>query len=241
MTNQTRPLIGITSSVEPASWRVWRNVRSDVVSHAYSRQIEDVGGIGVVLPPLPDPVAAAAQQVVQRIDGLIISGGVDVEPSRYGEEPHATVQSPRPERDASELALVNAAAERGLPLLGICRGMQVMAVAAGGALVQHLPDRIGSTEHAPATAEYGMSTVNIAPQSRLASVLGEQVHVSCYHHQGVAAHPGYESVAWASDGTLEAIEAPDGRFRIGVQWHPEVGSDPRLFEALVDAARRSNG
>jgi len=232
-----RPLIGITASIEPASWRVWRNVATAVLPHAYLCQVENAGGTGVILPPLPDPASEASAEVLERIDGLIVSGGVDVEPCRYGREPHATVQTPRPERDASELALVQSAVDRGLPLLGVCRGMQVMAVAAGGSLVQHLPDEIGSTEHAPATARYGATDVKVAPGSRLASVLGEQVQVSCYHHQGVAAHPGYEPVAWGSDGTLEAIEAPDARFRIGVQWHPEVGSDPRLFEALVATAR----
>lgn len=231
-----RPVIGITSCVEPAAWRVWRNEPAVLLPHRYVHHVQQVGGVAVLLPPLGEPVSDESVAVLERLDGLVLSGGVDVEPSRYGEEPHATVQAPRPERDASELALVERAVELDLPLLGVCRGMQLMAVAAGGSLVQHLPDKIGTADHSPGPATYGRTVVGIAPGSRLASVLGEHVEVSCYHHQGVAAHPGYEASAWASDGTLEAIESPDARWRLGVQWHPEVGSDPRLFEALVGAA-----
>jgi putative glutamine amidotransferase len=114
--------------------------------------------------------------------------------------------------------------------------MQVMAVAAGGELEQHLPDRVGHDEHSPAPGEYGEHGVRVAAGSRLAAALGERVDVPTYHHQGVLSHPGYTATAWADDGVLEAIEAPDARWRVGVQWHPEVGSDPRLFEALVAAA-----
>ncbi|MBA2554434.1 MAG: gamma-glutamyl-gamma-aminobutyrate hydrolase family protein [Geodermatophilaceae bacterium] len=234
-----RPVIGISSYIEPAAWGVWRNVPAALVPHRYVRHVQNAGGVAVVLPPLAEPVIDEAFVVLERLDGLMLAGGVDVQPSRYGEEPQATVQEPRPERDASELALVQRAVEMDLPLLGICRGMQVLAVAAGGSLVQHLPDKIGTADHSPGPASYGQTTVNIESDSRLAAVLGERVDVSCYHHQGVAAHPGYESTGWASDGTLEAIEALDARWRVGVQWHPEVGTDPRLFEALVGAAARA--
>jgi len=233
----SRPLIGITSYVEPAAWGVWRNVPAALVPHRYVRHVQQAGGIAVVVPPLAPPVDSAAAEVLDHLDGLVIAGGVDVEPSRYGEEPDATVQEPRPDRDESELALVHRAVELDLPVLGVCRGMQVMAVAGGGSLVQHLPDKIGSADHSPGPAAYGRTTVRIAPDSRLATVLGETAEVSCYHHQGVAAHPGYTGSAWAADGTLEALEAPEARWRVGIQWHPEAGTDPRLFEALVDAAR----
>lgn len=233
-----RPLIGITSYVEPAAWGVWRNLPAVLVPHRYVRQVQAAGGIAVVLPPLAEPTELEAAEVLGRLDGLVLAGGVDVEPSRYGQKPEVTVQAPRPDRDASELALVRRAVECDLPLLGVCRGMQVMAVAAGGALLQHLPDKIGSADHSPGPASYGSTSVDITPDSRLASVLGERVDVCCYHHQGVATHPGYTPIAWAADGTLEAIEDPAARWRIGIQWHPEVGSDPRLFEALVAAARR---
>ncbi|MBA2531351.1 MAG: gamma-glutamyl-gamma-aminobutyrate hydrolase family protein [Nocardioidaceae bacterium] len=233
----SRPLIGITSYVEPASWVVWRNIPAALVPHRYVRQIQQAGGIAVLIPPMSEPTEAEAAVVLERLDGLLLAGGVDVEPSRYGQQPAPTVQAPRPERDASELALVQRAVQLDLPLFGVCRGMQVMAVAAGGALVQHLPDKIGSTDHSPGPASYGQTAIRIASDSRLASVLGERVDACCYHHQGVATHPGYNAIAWASDGTLEAMEAPDARWRVGVQWHPEVGSDARLFERLVAAAR----
>ena len=233
----THSVIGITAFVEPASYRVWRNSPTALTPHRYIAHVQQAGAIAVLVPPLAPDTETQAAEVLERVDGLVIVGGVDVEPSRYGAEPHPTVQAPRPDRDASELALVRHAVELDLPLLGVCRGMQVMAVAAGGSLVQHLPDQIGTADHSPASATYGRTTVKTAPDSRLATVLGEQTEVSCYHHQGVAVHPGYEPCAWASDGTLEAIEDADARFRIGVQWHPEVGEDPRLFQALVAAAR----
>jgi putative glutamine amidotransferase len=146
------------------------------------------------------------------------------------------LQPPRPDRDDLELALVEAAAAADLPLLGVCRGMQVMAVASGGALEQHLPDVVGHAGHCPAPGQYGTHAVRLGEGSVLRQVLGEQVDVPTYHHQGVRDHPGYVATAWADDGVVEAIEAPSARFRVGVQWHPEVGSDPRLFEALVRAA-----
>ena len=236
----TRPVIGITSYLEPASWRVWRDVPAALVPHRYIRQVESAGGLAVVVPPLP---AGADEQdvatVLSRLDGLILSGGSDVEPSRYGQQPHAVLQPPRPERDESELKLVRASARAELPLLGICRGMQVMAVAAGGALEQHLPDRLGHFGHSPAPGTYGEHPVELKPGTRLHEILGDRITVPTYHHQGVAEHPGYLATGWSvGDGVLESIEDPAARFRLGVQWHPEVGSDPRLFEALVAAAAR---
>ncbi len=232
----SRPLIGVTSYVEPASWSVWRNVPAALVPYRYVRQVRRSGGIAVMVPPLGEPVGEEAAAVLERLDGLVLVGGVDVEPGRYGQQPQAAVQAPRPDRDASELALVERAAEIDLPLLGICRGMQVMAVAAGGTLVQHLPDKLGTADHSPAPATYGRTVVRTEPGTRLAAVMGERDEVSCYHHQGVESYPGYTATAYASDGTLEAIEAPDARWRLGVQWHPEAADDPRLFEALVRAA-----
>jgi putative glutamine amidotransferase len=135
-----------------------------------------------------------------------------------------------------ELALARVAGDAGVPLLGICRGMQVMAVAAGGELEQHLPDRVGHDEHSPAPGRYGEHGVRLAAGSRIGEVLGPRVDVPTYHHQGVLSHPGYQASGWADDGVLEAIEAPEARFRLGVQWHPEVGADARLFAALVEAA-----
>ena len=148
---------------------------------------------------------------------------------------------PRRDRDAWELALLEAAGQRGLPTLGVCRGMQVMAVQAGGALEQHLPDVVGHAVHDPGGDSFGVVDVRVQPGSRLADVLaaadGGELTVGCHHHQSVRSHPGYEAVAWAGDGTVEAIETPGERFLLGVQWHPEVAEDAGLFRALVRASQ----
>lgn len=233
-----RPVIAITAYVGPASWSAWRDKPAAVVPHAYVRHVAAAGGTAVLLPPLPDgSTEDDARDVLSRVDGLIIAGGVDVGSARYGREPHALTQLPRPDRDESELLLARVTGEEGVPLLGVCRGMQVMAVAAGGILEQHLPDRLGTTYHAPGRGYYGSHPVSIAAGSRLHEMLGDRVTVATYHHQGVADTPGYRSCAWADDGVLEAFEDPGAPFRIGVQWHPEAGDDPRLFEYLVEAAR----
>ena len=231
------PVIGITAYVEPASWRVWRDMPAALVPMTYVHHVRAAGGLPVVLPPArSDPGADVIDSMLGLLDGLLLVGGPDVDPARYGEEAHPSVERPRPDRDATELALVQRARERDLPVLGVCRGMEVIAVAAAGRLEQHLPDRLGSDEHAPAAGEYGVHSVDIAAGSRLAGILGDQVEVSSYHHQGVLTHPGLEPVAWADDDVLEAVEDPSARFCVGVLWHPEVGTDPRLFEALVEAA-----
>jgi putative glutamine amidotransferase len=234
-----RPVIGVTSYVEPATWSHWRDVPAALVPFAYVRQIRGAGGLALVVPPLPeDATEDDAREILSRVDGLIIAGGVDVEPSRYGHDPHPLTRSPRPDRDDSELLLARVTADDDVPLLGVCRGMQVMAVAAGGTLEQHLPDVIGTTTHAPGVGMYGTHLVRPAPGTVVGRILGDEVTVATYHHQGVADAPGYLSSAWAEDGILEAIEDPDAMFRVGVQWHPEAGDDARLFEWLVEAARR---
>jgi putative glutamine amidotransferase len=237
MAESTRPIIGITTYVEPASWALWRDVPAALVPHAYVRQVAEAGGLPLLVPPLPaDATRDDVRAVLGRLDGLILAGGVDVEPGRYGAEPHPSVQTSRPDRDGSELGLAVESAGSDLPVLGVCRGMQVMAVAAGGDLVQHVPDIVGTDLHSPEPGAYGWHEVRIDPGSRLGGVLGERVEVATYHHQGVGQHPGLAATAWTDDGLLEAFEDSDAVFRIGVQWHPEVGQDPRLFQALVAAA-----
>jgi len=231
-----RPVIGITAYVERASWGHWVDVPGALVPHRYVRQVEDAGAIAVVVPPRPDADDDTALEIVERLDGVVLAGGVDVAPELYADKRHASVQASRPDRDSTEMAIARATAEADLPVLGICRGMQVMAVAAGGLLEQHLPDRVGHHDHSPAPATYGSHPVHTVAGTRLAAILGEEVDVPSYHHQSVLTHPGYEPSAWAPDGTLEAMEDPDAFFRLAVQWHPEVGTDPRLFRALVEAA-----
>ncbi|HEY3089754.1 MAG TPA: gamma-glutamyl-gamma-aminobutyrate hydrolase family protein [Jatrophihabitantaceae bacterium] len=229
------PVIGITCYVEPATWGPWADVPAGLLPHAYLDKIERAGGYPLVVPP-PAPDPAWANTVLSRLDGLVLAGGVDVQAVRYGAQPHPAVQSARPQRDAAELALTAAAVAADLPLLGICRGMQVMAVAAGGTLEQHVPDRVGHHAHAPAPATYGTHAVDVAAQSRLSAIIGNTVTVASYHHQAVHTHPGYVAAAWdPTDGTIEAMEHPTARWRLAVQWHPEVGDDLRLFRAFVAA------
>lgn len=231
-----KPRIGITCYREKASWGVWQQVPAVLVSAFYVDKVRQAGGQPVLIPPQTGMTEADAGEVLAMLDGLIIAGGVDVEPARYGAEPHPFIQPSRPDRDDAEIALAQLADVENLPLLGVCRGMQVMAVAAGGSLDQHLPDRLGTTRHSPARGAYGSHEVDMIPGSRLAEILGEAITVPSYHHQGVVKHPGFEPSAYADDGVLEGFENREKRFAVGVQWHPEVSNDVRLFHALVAAA-----
>jgi putative glutamine amidotransferase len=229
-----KPLIGLTTYREQAKWGVW-DQSADLLPVMYADAIVRAGGVPVLLPPATDDPDAAGS-IVARIDGLVVSGGADVDPQRYGEEPHPRTASWRPDRDAWELALLTSAAAANLPTLGVCRGMQVMAVAAGGTLDQHTPDLVGHEQHSPGGDAFGEIEVATEESSVLRSILGPGVTVHCHHHQSVRSHPGYEAVGRASDGTLEAIESEGVRFCLAVQWHPEMGRDQRLFDALVGAA-----
>lgn len=230
----SRPLIGLTSYREQAAWGVW-STRADILPAVYSAAIEAAGGVPVLLPP-SSPAPDAASSLVARLDGLVVSGGADVSPARYGEEPHELTRGWRDDRDAWELALLDAAEDRGTPVLGICRGMQVMAVRAGGRLHQHVPDLVGHEQHSPGADRFGEIAVWIEADSRLHALVGDRADVHCHHHQSVASHPGFAAVAWAEDGTLEAMEQPGERFSVAVQWHPEMAADAGLFAGLVRAA-----
>lgn len=231
------PVIGLTTYRENARWGVW-DTSADLLPSTYARAIEAVGGVPVLLPPVA-PYDEAAAAVAARIDGLVVSGGADVSPERYGEEPHPATTSWRDDRDAWELALLDAAEARGLHVLGVCRGMQVMAVRAGGVLEQHVPDVVEHTGHSPGGDEFGTIAVSIAPESRLASLVEPRLSVHCHHHQAVRSHPGFEAAAWSEDGVLEAMEAPGERLCVAVQWHPEMAADAGLFAGLVAAALSS--
>lgn len=232
-----RPVIGLTCYVEPVDRGPWMGLRSAVLPHEYVEKVERAGGIAVLVPPRGDADAAMAAAVLDRLDGLLVAGGADVDPEVYGADPHPSVQEARPERDRTELALVREARRRGMPLLGICRGMQIMAVESGGSLHQHVPDVVGHDEHSPRPGVYGMHPVDLAPDSMTGRLLGERVEVHSHHHQSVDTHPRYVATGHAPDGTVEAFEDPDQPFCLGVQWHPEPGDDDRLFIALVEAAR----
>lgn len=229
-----RPVIGLSSYRETARWGAWEQP-ADLLPAEYARAVGAAGGVPVLLPP-SDPTVAV--EVVDRLDGLVISGGADVAPQRYGEAPGEHTVSWRDDRDAWELALLDAADARELPVLGVCRGMQVMAVHAGGRLAQHVPEVVGHERHNPGGATYGATEIRLQAGSRIAALLPDGVVGTCHHHQSVAEHPGFSAVAWADDGLLEAMEAPGERFRVGIQWHPEAADDARLFAGLVEAAGR---
>ena len=229
------PVIGITTYREEARWGVW-DTRADILHAQYADAVVRAGGVPVLLPPASGD-AHVAHAVVARLDALVISGGADVDPAAYGAPPHERTSGWRPDRDAWEVALLEAADTAGLPVLGVCRGMQVMAVAAGGTLQQHLPDEVAHDGHSPGGDEFGDVRVTTAEGSRLRSLVGDGFVVGCHHHQAVETHPSYDAVAWAEDGSLEAMERPGDRLWLGVQWHPEVGEDAALFSALVAAAR----
>ena len=235
----SRPIIGITCYVEEAARGVWESMPHALLPYNYVAKVERAGGIAVLIPPRVDADAEMARAVVSRLDGLMLAGGVDVEPRRYAAQPHPSVQQARPDRDAFELALAAVTREWDTPVLGICRGMQVMAVAAGGTLEQHLPDLVGHDEHSPAPGVYGSHSVRTVEGTTVSALLGQEVVIPSYHHQSVSSHPGYVPAAWAPDGTLEAMEHTASRFRLAVQWHPEAGPDDRLFSGFVQACAAS--
>jgi putative glutamine amidotransferase len=237
--NSPRPIIGITCYVEEAVRGVWASMPHALLPYEYVTKIERAGGIAVLIPPRADADSQIARAVLERLDGLMLAGGVDVDPHRYAAQPHPSVQEARPDRDAFELALAEVTRLWDTPVLGVCRGMQVMAVAAGGTLEQHLPDLVGHDEHSPAPGVYGAHSVRTVEGTTVSALLGEQVVIPSYHHQSVSSHPDYVPAAWAPDGTLEAMESPDARFRLAVQWHPEAGQDDRLFDAFVSACAQA--
>jgi putative glutamine amidotransferase len=230
--NGSSVLIAVSTYAEDASWGVW-NVPAALLSMAYVDGVTAAGGLPVLLPQTgEDPSALSA------VDGLVLAGGADVDPAGYCHRPHEKTVS-RPERDRFEFALLREAWRRRLPVLGVCRGMQLLNVALGGTLIQHLPDTVG-TAHQPGPATYGTTRVAFTEGSRVAGILGAGAEVHCYHHQAVdRLGTGLVVTGRAADGTAEAVELPGEPFVMGVQWHPEQDNrDFRLFAALVHAARR---
>jgi gamma-glutamyl-gamma-aminobutyrate hydrolase PuuD len=228
-----RPLIGITTYAQEASWGVWR-LPAALIPLDYVDAVERAGGRPVLIPPSEDGVG----ETLDALDGIVFSGGADVEPSRYGADPHPETDAPQERRDAGEMALLEAALHRDMPTLAICRGFQLLNVARGGNLVQHLPDDVGSDEHKRIPGVFAQHPVQVRDGSRLAAMVGGRSDVTSHHHQGIGlVGEGLVETAWADDGTLEAVEDPTLRFAVGVQWHPEAGEDEALFEGLVREAR----
>lgn len=230
-----RPRIGISTYLEQARWGAW-DQPAVLLPHAYVDTVYRAGGVPVLLPPLPDGAAEA----LDGVDALVVAGGADVDPATYGAQPRESTDEPRRDRDAWEQALVTAALAQAKPVLGVCRGAQVLNVALGGTLHQHLPDVVGHEGHRPALARHGRVHVAVDPGSVLAGVLGSVVDVPCYHHQSMdRLGPGLRATAWADDGTVEGIELEGHDHVLGVQWHPELDAvDLRLFQSVVAAAAR---
>jgi len=230
----SRPVIGITAYAEPsARWGAWE-LPAALVPLAYVRAIEEAGGRPLLVPPSEHGV----EETLAALDGILFSGGSDLDPKLYSQSAHPETNGVRGDRDRGELALLTAALERDLPVLAVCRGSQMLNVARGGDLVQHLPEVVGDEKHRHTPGVFADHEVDVKPESRVGSLLGERAPVKSHHHQGFGrVGEGLVETAWAEDGTLEAVEDPTKRFAVGVLWHPEEGEDRALLEALVEEAR----
>jgi putative glutamine amidotransferase len=230
------PVIGITAAIEAAAWGVWREVDANVLPRTYSVRVDESGGLPLVLPA-SETATESPGELVDLIDGLILGGGADVDPATYGAETDPRTTAQRIERDRFEIALARAALERDVPLLGICRGMELMNVACGGTLDQHLPD---AEVHLHTPGRYADHEVVVEPGSLVARTIGaERVAVRSHHHQGVARlGDGVVATGWAEPGrAIEAIELPERRWAVGVLWHAEEDGSSPLIAALAAAAR----
>jgi putative glutamine amidotransferase len=221
-----RPVIGICTALARAQWGVWKEREAALLAFSYIAAIQRAGGLAVMIPP-DGGFEEAPDEMLDLLDGLILAGGNDIDPACYGADPHPETHHIVPERDRSELALARRAVERDMPVLGICRGMQLINVAFGGTLSQHLPEELGHEEHrrTPGSFDDADHDVRLTPGSLAARAAGEELHgTKSHHHQGV-------------DDLPEALEAPDRRFVLGVQWHPEADERSRIVGALVEHAR----
>jgi putative glutamine amidotransferase len=233
-----RPLIGVCAAVERANFGVWTDEPAVLLPLSYSRAIHGAGGMMAMLPP--DRLATEEPgELLDRIDALVLGGGADIDPESQGVDAHPETVGSNPDRDRFEIALARAALERGMPLLGVCRGMQILNVACGGTLDQHIPDRLGHERHRPELGAWAEHEVRVEPGSLAARAAGSDLlTVKSHHHQGVDEIPGpLTASAWATDDeTVEAIESPDGDFTLGVLWHPEEDPEDRVIPSLVETA-----
>jgi putative glutamine amidotransferase len=231
--NAARPIVGITTYVTPARFGVWE-LDAALVPVEYVHAVERAGGRAMLVPPSPD----AVDETLEALDALIFSGGSDLDPELYGQDVHPETVGVVRERDVAELALLQAALARDLPVLAICRGSQVLNVALGGDLVQHLPEVVGDEKHKHTPGAFADHDVEVEKDTRLGEIVGDHAPVKSHHHQGFGRiGEGLRVAARADDGTIEAVEDPSRRFALGVLWHPEAGEDAALFEALVAEAR----
>ncbi|HEY7257301.1 MAG TPA: gamma-glutamyl-gamma-aminobutyrate hydrolase family protein [Solirubrobacterales bacterium] len=232
------PVIGISAALERARWGVWEETVA-LAPRSYATAVQRAGGTAVLLPP--DAAAEAEpDRMIDALDALILAGGSDVDAASYGADPHAETSGTWPERDSFELALARRALARDLPLLGICRGMQILNVARGGTLCQHVPELVGHERHREVPGTFGGHEVRLEPGSLAAEAAGaERIGVKSHHHQGVDEVGEGLVVSGHSvdDDLIEAIELPDRRFALGVIWHPEEDVDDRVIGSLVAAAR----
>ncbi len=232
--------IGICAAIEQVRWGPWEETVT-MAPRSYATAVQATGALALLLPP-GDGIAP--DEVLDRVDALILTGGSDVDPSLYGAAPHPETKGIWPERDRFELALAHAALERGMPVLGICRGMQILNLSLGGTLVQHLPDLLGHGDHRHTPGAFADHEVRLEPGSLAAAAAGaERMTVKSHHHQGVdELGEGIAVTGWSvPDNLVEAIEVRDHPFALGVLWHPEEEERSRVVEALVAAAREEVG
>lgn len=231
------PVIGLTTYLQQAQTGIW-DVRASFLPQVYFDAVTKSGGIAVLLPPQPTSDAVISR-ILDGLDGLIVTGGRDVDPARYGQEPHPSTDKPSLERDEWEDALLRGAIDRKLPFLGICRGAQVLNVALGGTLIQHLPEVVGDSRYQLGDGNFSDVPVEVEAGSELSELVGVGVVGKMYHHQSIdRVADGLTVSARSADGVIEAVELDSVPFGIAVQWHPEqTQEDLRLFAGLVDAAR----
>jgi putative glutamine amidotransferase len=237
-TTMPRPLIGVCAAVENATFGVWKDEPATLLPLSYARAIHGAGGMMALLPP-DRRATESPDELLGRIDALVLGGGADIDAESRGIEAHPETVGTNPDRDNFEIALARGAMQRGIPLLGVCRGMQILNCACGGTLHQHLPDRLGHERHRPVPGAWAEHDVRIEPGSLAARAAGtEHLTVKSHHHQGVDLVPdALAPSAWATDDeSIEAIESADGQFTLGVLWHPEEDANDQVIPALVATA-----